>query len=294
MPMLIKEALKKVRDGILSALPAPAALKFDFFMYQRRFLHLNNPVTFNEKIQHRKLCDRDPRLTELSDKILAKEHVLKVLGPEWIIPTTWCGKELPPRSERAWPIPYVLKANHGSGWNLFIQSREDEKWEEIERITGSWLRTTFGKPFLAWAYFDIQPMLLVEPYLKEVAANLTDYKFWVFGGKVELIQVDIDRYVNHKQYFFDRNWKRQAFEYAAPGTPDDVSPPRALDKMIRAAEVLGATFSFVRIDLYEVGGTPLFGEFTFYPNGAHSRFNPESADAEIGKLWPMHTVVEKA
>jgi hypothetical protein len=49
----------------------------------------------------------------------------------------------------------------------------------------------------------------------------------------------------------------------------------------------------VRIDLYEVGGTPLFGEFTFYPNGAHSRFNPESADAEIGKLWPMHSAIEK-
>ncbi len=61
-------------------------------------------------------------------------------------------------------------------------------------------------------------MLLVEPYLKEASANLTDYKFWVFGGKVELIQVDVDRYVEHKQYFYDRNWKRQAFEYAAPGT----------------------------------------------------------------------------
>ena len=75
MPMIIKEALKKVRDGILYALPEPAALKLDFFMYQRRFLKLNNPVTFNEKVQHRKLYDRDPRLTELSDKILAKKHV---------------------------------------------------------------------------------------------------------------------------------------------------------------------------------------------------------------------------
>ena len=293
MLKLIKEALKKVRDGILYALPAPAALKLDFFMYQRRFLNLDNPVTFNEKVQHRKLYDRDPRLTELSDKILAKEHVLKVLGPDWIIPTTWCGKELPPRSDRAWPVPYVLKANHGSGWNLFIQSREDEKWDEIEQISSGWLRTTFGNAFLAWAYFDIQPMLLVEPYLKEVAANLIDYKFWVFGGKVELIQVDVDRYVDHKQYFYDRNWKRQSFEYAAPGTPEDISSPQFLDKMIWGAELLGATFSFVRIDLYEFGGMPLFGEFTFYPNGAHSRFCPESADVEIGKLWPMHSAVDK-
>ncbi len=92
MPNFIKEALKKIRDGVLYSLPAPAALKLDFFMYQRRFLHLNSPVTFNEKIQHRKLSRPRSAMTELSDKILAKEHVAKVLGPEWIIPTIWYGK----------------------------------------------------------------------------------------------------------------------------------------------------------------------------------------------------------
>jgi hypothetical protein len=287
MPKPIKEALKKVRDSILEALPVRASLELDFFMYQQRLLHLDNPVTFNEKIQHRKLHDRNPLMTELSDKILAKEYVAKALGSEWVIPTLWYGTALPPRPERKWQLPYVLKASHGSGWNLFIRSREDEKWGEIERTTDGWLATIFGKPFWAWAYFNIQPRLLVEPFLEEVAADLIDYKFWVFGGKVELIQVDVDRYVNHKQYFYDRHWKRQAFEYAAPGTPEDVAPPQSLEKMIWASELLGGQFSFVRVDLYEVGGVPLFGEFTFYPNGAHSKFNPESIDAEIGRLWPM-------
>jgi hypothetical protein len=56
--------------------------------------------------------------------------------------------------------------------------------------------------------------------------------------------------------------------------------------MIWAAERLGASFRFVRVDLYEVNETPLFGEMTFYPNAGHIGFKPKGVDAEIGRLWP--------
>jgi hypothetical protein len=287
MSASIKLVIKRTRDKILEALPTRTALSIEFLLYQGRFPRLDNPVTFNEKIQHRKLFDRDPRLTEFSDKILAKERVAAVLGPEWIIPTIWSGTALPPRPERTWPIPYVLKASHGSGWNLFIRSREDENWPDIERTTAFWLKQRYGLPSKEWAYWNIQPRLLVEPYLDHVATTPNDYKFWVFGGKVAYIQVDTDRYRNHRQYFYDRSWTRQSIEYAAPGTPEDVPQPQSLDKMIWAAERLGAGFSFARVDLYEVDYKPLFGELTFYPNSARARFKSKNTDTELGRLWKL-------
>jgi hypothetical protein len=293
MALSIKSTIKQVRDSILEALPVRAALNLEFFLYHHRFPNLDAPTTFNEKVQHRKLFDRDPRLPELSDKILAKEHVARILGPEWVVPTIWSGCSLPPRLERTWPLPYVLKTNHGSGWNLFIRSREDEKWDDIERITAHWLGMRYGRPSHEWAYSTINPMLLVEPFLDEVASNPNDYKLWVFGGKVVFIEVDTGRYLNHQQYFYDREWKRQPFEYAAPGSVEDVPPPQSLEKMIWAAERLGAAFSFIRVDFYETGGSPRFGELTFYPNSARCRFKPESADAELGRMWPIYSTAEK-
>jgi len=232
------------------------------------------------------MFDRDPRLPELSDKILAKEHVANVLGTEWVVPTIWHGTSLPILSERTWPVPYVLKASHGCGWNLFIRTHDDEDWAKIERTAELWLATTFGAATHEWAYSGIQPRLLVEPYLDEIATTPDDYKLFVFGGKVVYIQVDTCRFKNHRQYFYDRQWKRQEMEHAAPGSDDDVPPPQCLEQMIWGAETLGATFPFVRVDLYEIKGTPRFGELTFYPNAARVGFKPRHLDADLGRLWP--------
>jgi hypothetical protein len=283
---VVKKILQNIRDRALEAMPARAALNLEFLMYHRRFPRLDNPLTFNEKILHRKLFDRDPRLPRFTDKILAKQHVAQVLGPEWTVPTIWHGNALPPGPDRNWPIPYVLKASHGSGWNLFIRSPEQQKWNDMEQTASRWLRGKFGTAAREWAYSMIEPRLLVEPYLGDIATSPTDYKLFVFGGKVVFIQVDTDRERNHRQYFFDKQWKRQPFEYACPGTAQDIRPPKSIDKMIWAAERLGASFPFVRVDLYEIDGTPLFGEMTFYPNSGRIGFRPKSADVQLGQLWP--------
>jgi hypothetical protein len=67
-------------DGVLLALPLRARISLDFFRHHGKFQRLASPRTFSEKIAHRKLFDRDPRMPFLSDKILVKQHVMEVLG----------------------------------------------------------------------------------------------------------------------------------------------------------------------------------------------------------------------
>ena len=57
-----------------------------------------------------------------------------------------------------------------------------------------------------WAYFRIRPRLLVEPLIDGGEHGLVDYKFHTFGGRVYAIQVDIDRYTDHRRCFFDADW----------------------------------------------------------------------------------------
>ena len=47
--------------------------------------------TFNEKVQRRKILDRDPRLSMCSDKVLVKDFVAKKSAPDWTTPTIWHG-----------------------------------------------------------------------------------------------------------------------------------------------------------------------------------------------------------
>ena len=48
--------------------------------------------------------------------------------------------------------------------------------------------------------------------------------------------------------------------------------PKALDEMVQMASVLSKGFPFVRVDLYEVGGKPYFGEMTFTPAAGFNTF----------------------
>jgi len=281
-----KKALGPFYRASLRELPDKLAIQIEHFRYYHKWPNIETPETFNEKIQHRKLYDRDPRLPRLADKVLVKDYVSKTLGQGWINPTIWSGPELPHRSSRNWPLPYVLKANHGCGWNYFVLSGADENWEDIENIANGWLHSKYGTLSREWLYSEIEPQLLVEPYLGNSEGVLpVDYKVFVFHGKAHYIQVDIDRATNHRLSFYDRNWVKQPFSYNYPFHPEEVPPPRSLEKMLWAAERLCVGLSFVRVDFYEIDGNPMFGEMTFYPSAGLGVFRPDSYDKFFGSLW---------
>jgi len=269
----------------MSYLPTPIAVKLLYIIHQRRVPNTKNPKRFNEKIIRRKLIERDLRFSERADKVLVKDFVARKLGKAYVIPTIWSGAQLPAREHRNWPLPYVLKSNNGSGTNYFVRSKSDVNWDVIEAKCAKWLSDSHASWAGEWLYTNIQPKLLVEPFINAIGELPLDYKFFVFGGRVEYIQVDTDRETDHKRTFFDRQWNRQGFSLGFPLSNREISRPICLDEMIRAAEQLAEDFPFVRVDLYEIDGQPLFGEMTFYPGAGCERFMPDAYDFEFGKLW---------
>jgi len=259
-------------------------LLFDFLEYHHRWPRIDQPQTFCEKILHRKLFDRDPGMVALSDKILAKRRVSELLGPEWITPSIWAGHVLTPECERRWPIPYVLKASHGCGWNFFVRTQEEQVWDSINREAAGWLGKTWG--LREWIYTQIEPGLLVEPYIGSINEVPADYKLFVFGGRTRFVQVDLGRGMRHEQYFYDLDWNRLPWTFVCEYSKGEVPRPCSLEKMIWGANRLGEAFPFVRVDLYEIDGKPRFGECTFYPTGGRNEFKPRSVELEIGQMWP--------
>lgn len=70
----------KISSGLYDGMDDETFLKM---AYKRKFgkeLDLNNPVTFNEKLQWLKLNDRKPEYTEMVDKFMAKKYVASIIG----------------------------------------------------------------------------------------------------------------------------------------------------------------------------------------------------------------------
>jgi hypothetical protein len=273
----------------INRLPARARVTIEHLRFHHRWPNFDNPETFNEKITWRKLYDRDPRLPDLVDKLKVKEIVARKFGKDLIIPTL-CAYEtaeeldfnVPPLSQ----APYVLKANHGSSFNIFIKDRCFDPQAVREKLS-AFLKTDYGDMKLEWAYSLIQRKILVEPYMETPGAHtIPDYKFHVFDGVVYAIQVVIDRFKSYRINFYDRDWNLLNIRYGnRPNSDTTIPPPACLRDMIKLAEAMGKDFHYVRVDLYEIKKQIKFGELTFYTTSGFDRFDPVVWDYKFGRQW---------
>lgn len=256
---------------------AEARVALAYFWRHGRWPSLASPRRFTEWVQWRKLHDRDPDLARLTDKLHSKRLAAGVLGEAMVIPTLWQGIELP--RDPPWPMPFIVKANHGC--NQFAVVRDLADYARARRAAPGWLRSAYGGWLDEWHYRAAHRSLLIEPYLGGADALPLDYKIYVFGGRPVIVQLHEGRGHAHRWSQYDLDWR--PLSTGASVTP----PPASLDAMIAAAKRLGAGIDFVRIDFYEIGGKPLFGEYCLYPGSGLDPFDPVGLDEWLGALWSV-------
>jgi len=244
---------------------------------------LDHPAGFNEKILRKMLDDRRPLLTLFSDKLRVRDYVRRV-APGLALPTLyWWSSRADSLPFDSLPHEFVLKANHGSGWNYIVESKPDRRRADLVRLARRWLKSDFTIVGREWAYRNIRRAVYAEQLLRgRDGAVPPDYKLFVFGGKLRLIQVDRDRFTRHTQVLYDSDWRYIEGTVAALQGPPMERPP-SLSLMIESVEALSAKLDFVRIDLYEIDGRVYFGELTSSPNKGLSPFRPRSLDRLLGE-----------
>lgn len=284
-----QNVLKRIYRHWLDRRSDELAVKVMYFRTFKKLTNLKAPRTFNEKLSWRKIHQRDPRFPVFSDKIMVKDEIGKLVGQEHVIPTLWSGENPENIPFDHLEPPYVVKVNHSSGDNIFVRTREDVDSEAIIASMKRQLGYSHHHLFREWAYQEIPRKVLVEKML--FAGNgkpPEDYKFYVFDGEVRIIQLDSDRFVDHRQLYLDRQW--QALPFKKECRPMETIPPKParLEQLIEIAEAIGRPFDFVRVDLFDIEEGIFFGETTFYPGAGDGVFQPEEWDGIIGSYWNTH------
>jgi len=266
-------------------------LKARYYRTFGRPLDLKHPRTFNEKLQWMKVNDRDPRYTLLSDKLRVKEAVAPLVGAEHIIPTLGVWEHFDDIDFQALPEQFVLKCTHDSGGLVICRDRKGLDLEAAREKIESSLKSNFYFHSREWQYKDIPPRIIAEPYMQDGdSEELKDYKFYCFDGEPAFLYVSegLENHSTAHISFLTLDWERAPFlrsDY--PGFETLPPRPGRWDEMVAMARTLSKGFRFVRVDLYEIGGTVYFGEMTFTPTGGFVPFVPDGADLEIGKLFRL-------
>jgi hypothetical protein len=115
-----------------------------------------------------------------------------------------------------------------------------------------------------------------------------DFKFYCFGGRVALAQVDTGRFAEHTRIFYDRDWRYQAvMTQGLALTPGGAERPMPAQwtVLVETAEALAQGWDFLRVDLYNHPRGVIFGELTIYPDSGTEPFSPAAWDAQLGQLW---------
>ena len=262
-------------------------LRWYYYLNIHKKLNLNNPQTYNEKINWLKLYDHNPLYTMLVDKLRVKDYVAGKIGSEHIIKTIGVWGTVDEIDWDKLPNRFVLKTNHGGGNVGVIICRDKSCFDicQAKKKLDMALKQNLYLSSREWPYKNIKPMILAEEYMEDEYGELRDYKFLSFNGKVRALFVATERQKRAEPYFnfFDDKYIPLPFKQEHPANPIVPAKPKSFEEMIKIAEVLSKGIPHVRIDLYDINGKVFFGEYTFYHFAGTRRFEPEEWDYKLGE-----------
>ncbi len=299
IPGYLQKGLRERAHNLLwrfmSPLPDKPYCALKYRVIRGKFPNLTSPQTFTDKVQARKLYDRNPLLPHFVDKAAAKVLIAERVGGQYIIPTLWVGTDL---ASVNWPeisLPAVIKPTHASGAGRFLYGEADVDRLLRDNPSAEWLAINHASYNREWAYSQLEPRILIESMLLVDGRVPWDYRLFTFGGKVSHIEIDIRENGRGYSCNYTPDWQKLPFydrDYLSL-YPGEVARPPRLDEMIHVAETVAHDIDFVRVDLYASAEWVRVGELTFYPGGGFEAFEPEEYDLSLGQKWQLGFEIPK-
>lgn len=292
--MLVYKIKRKIRHVLLYFLkkakicylflPDKTYVKIQYRLICKKRLNLEAPVTFNEKIQWLKLYNRNPHYTNLVDKYYVRVWVKKIIGEQYLIPLLGIWNNV---DEIPWgklPDQFVLKCTHDSGGVVICRDKKKLDIDKAKQKLQKALKRNYYYITKEWPYKNVRPRIIGEKYMvDESGEELKDYKCFCFDGRVEMIQVDFDRFICHRRNLYTPDWKFINESILYPNDPDRIiEKPEKLDEMLELASLLSKGVPHVRVDFYVIENDLYFGEMTFYHGSGFEKFSSEAMENRLG------------
>ncbi len=234
-----------------------------------------NKLLFNDVLYKIKTSDEiiDPLRVFVSDKEFVKLFVRAVAGDQFNVPTIKVLHTIEEVKDYQFPPDCCIKPTHLSGKVILRRRNSPIDFEEIKL----WFNNSFYHVNREANYKTLKPKVIVEPLIFN-SDNLSDFKIFCYMGKPKLIQMDVDRRVEHTRKIFDLEWNEMPFSLGYLRSQRLLEKPKNLDTMLSVASSLSSHFNFVRIDLYSNSKECLVGEITNCHGNAGESFIPKSGE----------------
>ncbi len=254
-----------------------------------RKLDLNNPQTFNEKVNFLKVKSDTREWTRLADKYAVREHLENLGLGDYLVKLYGKWDRVEDIDFDILPNKFVLKSNNSCGTVLIVKDKSKLDINSTKKLLSSWLKMLVGYNSAEPHYSSIKPCIIAEEFLEsEDGKSLTDYKWYCFDGETNYALIVYDRYRqgsmhSYKLQVYDYQWNpHNEFVNSICQDYFSIPKPSKLEEMIEISKILSKGFPQVRVDLYEVKGKLYFGEMTFTSAAGYATYITESFDKLLG------------
>ena len=230
------------------------------------------------------------------DKYSVREYIAETIGEQYLIPLLGVWSDPGEIDFDALPSQFVLKCNHNSGGGMcFCTDKSQLDIPKVKRELSKAMLENYYMQSREWPYKNVCRRIIAEKYMvDESGTQLKDYKVFCFNGSPYCIQVDFDRFTEHKKNLYSLDWSLLDFSFNYPSHPEiTIERPKNLDKMLKLAEKLSAGIPYVRIDFYSIHTKLYIGEITFFPASGYGKFSPEKYDRIFGDMIQLPDKIEE-
>ena len=242
-----------------------------------------NRMLFNDYMYKLKISDEitNPLRVFITDKEFAKIYIRSVIGDEFNVPTFKILETYEEVLSYKFPSECVIKPTHMSGSIIIKKEKDDVDLKKIKK----WFSMNFYKRARETNYKTLIPKIIVEEIVFG-DKNLWDYKFLCYKGMPKLIQIDHDRYVNHKLTLLTPNWIKQNYSITFEQYEGKIDKPINLYAMLSTVTKLAKStnLDFIRIDTYTNNKKFFIGELTNIHGNAAETFYPSSGELSATKI----------
>ena len=254
-------------------------------------LNLDDPLTFNEKLQWLKLYDRREIYTTMVDKAEAKKYAANIIGEQYIIPTLGVWNSVDEIEWNKLPLQFVVKSTNDCGGIVICKNKDNfDKIAAIKKLRklGSRNYVKYNKEY---PYKNVPHRFIAEQYMEdESGTELKDYKFFCFDGVPKFLFVATGRQKGDTRFdFFDTDYNHLPVTNGHPLADTTPKKPMNFEEMLDIASKLSKGIPHVRVDLYNVNGNIYFGELTFFHWSGLVPFNPIDWDYIFGSYLHLPT-----
>lgn len=238
-----------------------------YYTMTGKWLDYSNPTDINQKLMWLTRYWRHPLKTKCADKYRVRDYVKEVGLENILIPLVgvWDRAEDIPFNDL--PDQFVLKCNHGSGFNVICLDKSTLDWEKTKKTLNEWLDTDYSALLYEIHYKDVPRKIVCEQYIGVGGVAPTEYQFWCINGVPESIlacRKNLDQTYDAVSYSL--TWERLFDRIGEDETVSLAKPACGLEPLIEYAKILAEPFPFIRVDFYVVGTTIYLAEMTFTPS----------------------------